>query len=376
MHQIALLSSLFESVLVCDEKGKIIGRYGQPVDLNNVLRDDRLAGLRTQFRECVGGNGFETYFALNGRERTRWRGVPIATEDGRPGVAIAIESAPARGSAPRTRLSGAEYEFVLANMGQGFWRRNAKDAIVSANEFLANWLETTVEELVGRHISEFVPLHETKPGRYEAEFVTRTGIRRRGIVVSGPLMGAKGRVTGHIDVITDITAEHALRTRLVAEVQKMSRLAMTDTLTGLANRAEFASELERVTGSQPTEPFALVMIDLDRFKEVNDQHGHVAGDRVLIEFAARLKIAMRDTDLVARLGGDEFAILLEGAPKDVALEIVERLTERLNFEIVVGDETVAVAASIGWAHSDDGVANVLQSADRRMYREKRKRKGA
>lgn len=376
MNQIALLSSLFESVLVCDDKGRIVARYGQPVDLKNVFRDERLESLRPQIRECLAGSGFETYFALDDRERTRWRGVPIATDEGRPGVALAIECAPARGNAPRSRPGGAEYEFVLANMRQGFWRRNAKDVIVSANDFLANWLETTVEELVGRHISEFVPLHETRSGRYEADFVTLTGIRRRGIVVTGPLIGSKGRVTGHIDVITDCSAEYALRNRLVAEVQKMSRLAMTDTLTGLANRAEFASELERLTGCDPVEPFALVMIDLDRFKEVNDQHGHVVGDRVLIEFAARLKVAMRDTDLVSRLGGDEFAILLEGAPREVAREIVERLSERLTFEIFFGEEKVPVAASIGWAHSDDGVANVLQSADRLMYREKRKRKGA
>jgi len=375
MQHIALLTSLFESVLICDDRGRVVTRYGQPIECHNLLKDDRFTALQGPFRECLAGTGFEIYFSLDGRERTRWRGVPFASDEGTC-VAIAIEGAPARTGPQRTRLGGAEYEFVVANMRQGFWRRDSKDAIVAANEYLANWLETTVDDLTGCHISEFMPIHEGRAGRFEAEFVTRTGIRRRAIVVSGPLIGPKGRVTGHIDVITDFTAEHALRTRLVAEVQKMSRLALTDTLTGLANRAEFASELDRLTGAEPIEPFALVMIDLDRFKDVNDQHGHQAGDRVLIEFAARLKVAVRDSDLVSRLGGDEFAVLLEGAAREVAVEVVERLGERLNFELFLGDELVPVAASIGWAHSDDGVANVLQSADRRMYREKRKRKGA
>ncbi|MBN9501866.1 MAG: hypothetical protein BGO01_09695 [Armatimonadetes bacterium 55-13] len=375
MQHLPLLTTLFESVLVCAEDGTVMQRYGQSLDIKNVLQDDRLIGLSNLFRECLAGSDFETYFSLDQRERTRWRGVPYATEEGKTAVVIGIESPP-RHSAPRIRQSAGEYEFVIANMRQGFWRRNAKDAIIFANEYLANWLETTIDDMVGRHITEFIPLYEGRSGRFEAEFVTKTGIRRRAIVASAPLFGPKGRSSGHIDVITDITAEHALRTRLVAEVQKMSRLAMTDTLTGLANRAEFVGELERLTGQDPIEPFALVMIDLDRFKEVNDQHGHVVGDHVLIEFAARLRVAVRESDLVSRLGGDEFAILLEKAPREIALEVVERLADRLSFQVTVGKSEVQVGASIGWAHSDDGVANVLQSADRRMYRDKRKKKGA
>lgn len=373
MRHLALLTTLFDSILVYGEDGKVLNRIGGGTDFENVLTDERLTALRDRLQDCLAGTGFETHHSIADHDRSRWRGVPFATEDGHPAAILAIEHTHSRQHA---KLSGAEFDFVLSNMRQGFWRRNSKGVVVNVNDHLAYLLEYTPEEMIGRHVSEFVPNHVDREGRYETEFVTKYGIRRRGIVSSAVIMGPKGRMTGVIDVVTDITAEHAMRNRLMAEVQKMSKLASTDALTGLANRLEFQDELDLLTGEEQQEPFALVMVDLDNFKEVNDRFGHSAGDDVLVEFALRLRQAVRESDLVARLGGDEFAVLLIGTKRTLAMEIVERLIERLRYSMAIGDELVPIAASIGWAHSDDGTERILQKADRRMYLDKRSRKGA
>ncbi len=374
MHQIALLTALFESVLVFDELGFITRRIGSPIELDNVLSDDRLASLKGRLVDCISGNPFESHFSLDGREKTRWRGVPYITDKGERGGILGIEGS--FGNVSRARPAGSELDFVLANMHQGFLRRNAKGAIAYANKYIASRLEISTDALIGRHIGEFMPGAKNEEGQYEVELTTDQGIRRRAIVSTAPLMGARGRVTGYIDVITDITAEYAMKTKLYAEFQKMSNLAYRDPLTGQANRAEFQSELQRLMSEEPMEPFGLVMIDLDQFKEVNDLHGHTAGDQVLVEFATRLRQSVRDTDIVARLGGDEFAVLLTGAPKMIAEEVVNRLIDKLSFSIALGEEIVPVIASVGWAHSDEGAAKILQSADRRMYSNKRRRRGA
>jgi diguanylate cyclase (GGDEF)-like protein len=372
MRYLALLNALFETVIVYDLSGRILDRAGTHFEIENVLNDPRFAALRDRLLDAVAGHGFETHFAIEGFGPARLRLAPHATDSGQNAAILALEGTQNQ----RPKLSGVEFDFVLSNMRQGFWRRNAKGAIVAANDYLASLLEYTSEEIIGRHISEFVPNYKDREGRWEVEFVTRSGIRKRAIVASSQIVGSKGRLKGHIEVITDVSAEHALRTRLVAEVQKMSKLAMTDILTGVANRFDFQAELERLLDEDTDEPFGLVMVDLDHFKEVNDAHGHAAGDQVLQEFAQRLKLAVRETDLVARLGGDEFAVLLPGARKELVSEVVDRLIERLRYETSIGNKTVKIAASIGWAHSDDGPATVLASADRRMYRDKRNRKGA
>ncbi len=374
MQQLALLSALFESVLVFEECGRVVRRIGQPVDIDNVMEDERLQSLKGRLTECLAGTPFESHFSLDKREKTRWRGVPFATEKGERGGILGIEGS--FGNVARSRPAGSELDFVLANMHQGFLRRNAKGAIAYANKYIAEKLELNTDKMMDRHIGEFIPGAKNEAGQYETELVTELGVRLRAIVSTAPLIGAKGRVTGYIDVITDITRDHAMKTKMFAEYQKMTALAYRDPLTGQANRAEFQSELQGLMSEDPIQPFALVMVDLDQFKEVNDIYGHAAGDQVLVEFASRLRQSVRDTDIVARLGGDEFAVLLTGASRETAAEVVTRLIEKLSFSIALAEEIVPVIASVGWAHSDEGPAKIFQSADRRMYRDKRKRKGA
>ncbi|MEO6776885.1 MAG: diguanylate cyclase [Kofleriaceae bacterium] len=153
--------------------------------------------------------------------------------------------------------------------------------------------------------------------------------------------------------------------------------AHRDGLTGLANRKLLLEHLHHAVArfhrdQQPR--CAVMMIDLDRFKAINDSRGHLAGDRVLVEVAHRLERCLREVDTAARFGGDEFAILLDGidALRD-ATRVAERIHEALAAPIVVDDGTVTVSASIGIAVVDPGYErgeDLLRDADAALYRAK------
>lgn len=165
--------------------------------------------------------------------------------------------------------------------------------------------------------------------------------------------------------------------------QEMRHLAMHDMLTGLPNRALFMDRLESAhhRAQRHGGMFALVYVDVDRFKEVNDTWGHGAGDAVLIELSARLRGALRENDTVARLGGDEFALVLEELDDiNDAHRLMERVTQSLQAPMHYlrdGEQlTLAIAASIGVAaYPADGaeVDALLHAADQAMYLIKRSR---
>jgi diguanylate cyclase (GGDEF)-like protein len=158
------------------------------------------------------------------------------------------------------------------------------------------------------------------------------------------------------------------------------QLTTHDSLTGLLNRrgfeARYDATVRRVRSGRGLA--AVVMIDLDRFKEVNDTHGHIAGDEVLKQVAHRLRGAIRYTDVAARLGGDEFAVLLSSVADEAATRRVkDRMRERLCEPMMIGGVEVTVGASIGFELLDENAdPNALHAADRAMYREKGGRGGA
>ncbi|WP_243407050.1 putative bifunctional diguanylate cyclase/phosphodiesterase [Frankia canadensis] len=166
------------------------------------------------------------------------------------------------------------------------------------------------------------------------------------------------------------------------EVQQLAEsrvLARTDDLTGLANRRGFIERLARVEqnlGSPGT--FALLLLDLDRFKVINDSLGHQAGDALLTQVGSRISDALRPGDLHARLGGDEFAVLLEDADCDAARSVADRVLAVLADPFDVGGVTLHVGASIGAAvypeHAQDA-QTLLRRADVAMYSAKTNRSG-
>lgn len=160
--------------------------------------------------------------------------------------------------------------------------------------------------------------------------------------------------------------------------EELRHQTLHDPLTGLANRTLVQERLERLL-AKDNETAAMVFLDLDDFKTVNDTFGHHAGDELLVEVAARLVRSCRDHDTVARVGGDEFAILLTRlhAPADVEV-VASRILQGLATPFSIGGQAVFTGASIGITHivSGDHSDDVLRRADRAMYTAKQSRKGS
>jgi diguanylate cyclase (GGDEF)-like protein/PAS domain S-box-containing protein len=186
-------------------------------------------------------------------------------------------------------------------------------------------------------------------------------VRDDGVVV----LGDDGEPLYLQGYLLDITPER--------ELQEQLRLqALFDPLTGLANRAFFHEQLEHAVSIRTeNEPgTAVVFIDLDEFKQINDQYGHSVGDEVLAILGARLKTVIRAGDSVARLGGDEFAVLLTSVrePAEPAI-VAERLLEQITAPIEVAGRHLLLTASIGIALGSNGT-ELLKQADAAMYRAK------
>ena len=166
---------------------------------------------------------------------------------------------------------------------------------------------------------------------------------------------------------------------LRANFQRSLSLALTDSLTGLYNRryleAHLGNLMTRVLDGG--KPFALLMIDLDYFKRINDEYGHAIGDEVLRELATRLVHSVRNFDLVARLGGEEFVVVMPDASKEVAFAVAERLCQRVArqpFTISHPVGQIEVTVSIGCAAAsgeDERCESLLKRADAALYRAKR-----
>ena len=166
--------------------------------------------------------------------------------------------------------------------------------------------------------------------------------------------------------------------KLRRQADENERQARHDSLTGLPNRAWFWAQSEELLARRPDSPSAVMVMDLDRFKEVNDTLGHHAGDLLLEAAAARIRRAVRGYDVVSRLGGDEFAVILPGAGEESASEVAGRIRHALEERFSVSGAIVDIDASIGIAlfpdHGTD-IATLLQRADIAMYKAKETHSG-
>ena len=181
---------------------------------------------------------------------------------------------------------------------------------------------------------------------------------------------AQGEAKYIIAVIDDITERRKSE-------QRIAFLAHHDALTGLANRVALSQKIEDAAARERRrrEPFSVMLLDLDRFKQVNDTLGHSAGDALLIEVATRLKALLRETDVLARLGGDEFAIIQSGEPdpRSAASALASRVIELLGKPFRIESSEVNIGTSIGIALAPEhaGTSNdLLKMADLALYRAK------
>lgn len=187
------------------------------------------------------------------------------------------------------------------------------------------------------------------------------------------IVDPSGTTTHHAWLFSDISV-------LKAQERQLAELARRDALTQLSNRRHFEEELEAATARarRHGQPLALIYLDLDGFKQVNDTLGHEAGDRLLIEVAQRLRNAVRSNDLVSRLGGDEFTVILENAGNEADREQqCRRLLDELSRPHLLHGQKIICTPSIGIASYQDGehIESLRHRADAAMYEAKRTGKG-
>lgn len=174
---------------------------------------------------------------------------------------------------------------------------------------------------------------------------------------------------GFASVQIDVTEIKALE-------QQMRHMALHDELTGLANRRLFAEQGGHVlaTAQRNGSPCSLLYIDIDRFKAINDSHGHSTGDALLAAVAGRMRARLRASDLIARFGGDEFVVLLPSTGKSQAGQVAQTLIEVLSEPFQLGEVRLPVSASIGVADFPDtaqDLEGLLSKADEGLYRAKK-----
>jgi diguanylate cyclase (GGDEF)-like protein/PAS domain S-box-containing protein len=185
------------------------------------------------------------------------------------------------------------------------------------------------------------------------------------------------RTTSQIQALDDAGTAAALERADITHISDLAaqllRLSAYDQLTALPNRTLFAQELARARDGHLSEgsPLALLFVDLDRFKLVNDERGHAAGDELLVEVASRLRTVVRQTDLVARFGDDEFVVICPATDGQGARNLAEVLCRRLGQVFAIGGVATTISVSIGVASTDvDPVDELLQCADRALHHAK------
>jgi diguanylate cyclase (GGDEF)-like protein len=186
----------------------------------------------------------------------------------------------------------------------------------------------------------------------------------------------------HSGALLAVALEHDAMLRALREQEeRLRQTALYDQLTGLPNRTLLLDRLTQAgerAARHDDQPYAVLFIDLDGFKIVNDTYGHAAGDAVLVEVARRLTTVVRSADTAARLGGDEFVLLLEDLSADgMPQAVVERVKWALEEPMIIAGQPMRMNASIGIAVSEAGTTkagSLLRIADQAMYREKKRRR--
>jgi diguanylate cyclase (GGDEF)-like protein/PAS domain S-box-containing protein len=305
-------------------------------------------------------------------------------------VSLALESAALAGTAYR-RANEARFASLI---------QNASDLITVVDRAgIVSYQSPSVERILGLAALEvagtpfanlLVPSDRARIGRLLG---TMQAGGAQSLSFECTLIHSDGRMVKAEVVATDLTGDEHVRgivlngrdasERAVYE-QRLTHQAFHDAITGLPNRTLFTDRVEHALAFAAREHnrTAVIFLDLDDFKTINDSLGHAVGDEVLKRVAWLLLDAVQKTDTVARFGGDEFAILLEDADPLVAADLAQRLVRGFQIPLSVGETTMLVSPSIGIAVSGDGgereqidAGTLIRNADAAMYMCKREGKG-
>jgi diguanylate cyclase (GGDEF)-like protein/PAS domain S-box-containing protein len=287
-------------------------------------------------------------------------------------------------------LRESEYKMrtLLDSMSEGLVQVNKEEIIEFVNDRFCEMTGYTRQELLCKAIFEFLfddyerqhlnginrKRLQGEAEQYELRLKKKNGESLYTIVGGAPVFNAEQEIIGTMGVFTDITERKRIEEQMVHD-------AFHDALTGLANRKLFMEHLRMTLARTKRERdglFAVLFLDFDRFKVINDSLGHAEGDRLLIAIAGRLKFILRPGDLVARLGGDEFTILLNELDcAEDALKIAERIHTEMGNPFDLGGSEIVTSASIGIAFGNNDynqAEEILRDADIAMYRAKTKGK--
>ena len=277
--------------------------------------------------------------------------------------------------AQRARL----VEKVFEDATEGMLIENRERYVVKANPAMLDILEMDETQLLGRHADFFRPMLPAETVREiyesmetlgfwhgEAELRLLSGKKKLAWVSINVILDTEDAVSNYLVMVTDISEVRKSR-------EQLEFMANYDLLTGLPNRVLLFEHLEHAIASiKRTESLgALLFIDLDNFKAVNDRFGHRVGDQLLVEVARRLKDAVRSSDTVGRLGGDEFLLIVENVHHvDEVLIIIQKIRAQFGMPLVLEGIELEITLSIGIALiPDDGedVEMLVSAADQAMY---------
>lgn len=361
------------------------------MNVRDVVASEHLEHVRRRIAEKLHGGSKQTSYDL---ECIRKDGTQITLEVNssviyKDGSAVAIQGI-ARDITDRKRIEAAliESEHRYRQLGEGIlhqiWTALPNGMLDYVNKRTLQYFDLTCSEITGDgwrsavHPDDLEAAllrwnHSLATGEaYETEFrlLRHDGHYRWHVARATAGYDANGRIIKWFGTNTDIHEQKESE-------EKLNYYARHDTLTDLPNRAEFMiqlrSSIERATSSLKAR-FAVIFLDLDRFKIINDSLGHVVGDKLLIAISKRLRGAVRPGDIVARLGGDEFTILLNrtGSEADIS-KVVERLQRELSLPFFIDNYEVFTTASVGVVVSDERIREAddyLRDADSAMYRAK------
>jgi diguanylate cyclase (GGDEF)-like protein/PAS domain S-box-containing protein len=270
-----------------------------------------------------------------------------------------------------TRRQTAHFRSIVAS---------SSDLVLVYRKGVCRYTSDAVGDLIaGRAVPEAAFLDRMHPDdRPEFDSVRTSGHPRNFRLRVRDRFGEWRHLDGRV---TDLRSDRWVRglvisardiTERVCLEEELTRQAYHDALTGLPNRALFGDRLEQALARhhRTGDPLAVMLLDLDAFKQVNDSLGHEAGDDLLKQLAPRLVASVRPSDTVARLGGDEFALLVEGADGPAAEAAAQRVLDAVTQSTLIGERELSVGASIGIViHRSGGVqiGTLLRHADVAMY---------
>jgi diguanylate cyclase (GGDEF)-like protein/PAS domain S-box-containing protein len=310
-------------------------------------------------------------------------------------LAVVLASAVSRAAefeAKREQVEAlARFEATYQGALTGMLLVSVEGQIIDANPAIQELLGFDDEELKDRFVSEFVHPDDREEivaayaemmasgrtsHRFDHRFCSKDGDVRWVNASLSVVTDSDDEPSFTIAMIQDVTQRRAAEEALRAQATLNEHQALHDGLTGLANRALFRDRIEHslAAARRGGEQVAVLMMDLDRFKEINDSLGHSAGDTLLVELSHRIEAGLRQSDTVARLGGDEFGLLLPNPTgPDGVVRVVERARTAIEQPVTVEGLPLSVEASIGIAlypeHGED-VDTLLRRADVAMYNAK------